>query len=297
MRIADFAHAQRSMEDMTALQGRVRRTQAEIASGRRAEPLAAAPAEARSWLLARADRALASDLAEQNERMVGRLRIMDQAMGRLADLGERLQGLLVQRLDETTGSAMALDGTLDGMLADATAALNQRFDGAYLFGGSRTDRPPVVLPDPPPTGADPGLYYHGDGVRLSLRAEAGLDLSYGVTADEPPFADLLGAMGQARAAHRAGDRQGLRAALDLARQALDGVLDRRGELAATTAQVEAIGEDQQALIDGLDTYLARLGEVEPAEAMSRLAADMMHLEAAYLAASRTARLSLADYLR
>ncbi|MDX6751630.1 hypothetical protein SH611_17630 [Geminicoccaceae bacterium 1502E] len=297
MRIADFAHGQRTARDLAGLQERVRTTQIEIASGRRAAPFATAPGEAGAFLRVRDERALTADIAGQNERMVGRLRVMDDAIGRLAGIAEQLQGLLLQRLDDSTGGSMPLAATLDGMLAEATGALNQRFEGAYLFGGSRSERPPVELPAPPLTSPDPALYYQGDGVRLTLRAETGVELSYGVTADERPFAELLAAMGRAGAAHESGDRAGLQGALDLARSALDGILDRRGALAATTAEVEAIAIGQRDLLPAMDEYLARLAEVDPAEAMTRLAADMTSLEAAYLASSRTARLSLADYLR
>lgn len=297
MRIADHAHSQRSAGELARLQERVRTAQLEIASGRKADPFATGPGESGAWLAVRDTRALTSDLAGQNERVAGRLRVMDEALGRLAGVGERLQTLLLQHLDASTGSSVPLAAELEGLLAEAAGALNQRFEGAWLFAGSRSDAAAVVLPDPPPTAADPALYYRGDGVRASLQADLGVALTYGVTAGEAPFAELLAAMGQALAAPENGGRVAIQSALDLARSALDGILDRRGALAATTAEVEAVAEAQRDLLPGLDAYLARLTQADPAEAMTRLAADLASLEASYLASSRTARLSLADYLR
>ena len=114
----------------------------------------------------------------------------------------------MQRLDGGLGSDVPLDELVDTMLAEVEAALNTRLDGQYLFAGSRSDAAPVELPAPPPTTADPTLYYRGDAVRLTTRADAGLELAYGVTADAAPFAELIAALGQARAAHLADDRAG-----------------------------------------------------------------------------------------
>ena len=91
----------------------------------------------------------------------------------IVDIADRARTMLVQRLDGNLGDAVPLDAEVDVMLQEIEAALNTRLDRQYLFAGSRTDAPPVSLPATPITIADPALYYRGDDLQLSVRADYG----------------------------------------------------------------------------------------------------------------------------
>jgi flagellar hook-associated protein 3 FlgL len=144
---------------------------------------------------------------------------------------------------------------------------------------------------------DPALYYHGDQVRLSVRAEIGVELSYGVTADAAPFADLIAALGQARAAHLADDQAGLAAAAAGLDTALGDLTDLRAQVGVTAARVESIAEGQRSAILYLDEVTSSIEGVDLAATLTRIANDQAGLEAAYMVTARLASLSLADYLQ
>jgi hypothetical protein len=73
--------------------------------------------------------------------------------------------------------------------------LNVDFAGAHLFSGTRTDTAPVLL-DPAFAGfgGPDDTYYQGDAVTLSVRADAGREVVYGMTADRAGFEELIGAL-------------------------------------------------------------------------------------------------------
>ena len=183
------------------------------------------------------------------------------------------------------------------MLAELQRALNTRIDGQYLFAGSRTDTAPVDLPAAAVTTADPSLYYRGDGVRLTVRVDAGVEVGYGVTADDAGFAGLIAALGQAKAAHAANDRPGLEAAMTGMGAALDRLTAVRADLGTKTAQLESIAEQHRAGLGYLDEMISGIQDVDLAEVLTRIASDQASLEAAYSTTGRLASLSLASYLR
>ena len=222
---------------------------------------------------------------------------MDGALGAVTDIADSARVALVQRLDGGLGGDVPLDATVDTMLAELESALNTQLDGQYLFAGTRTDAPAVALPASPITMADPSLYYRGDDVRLTARADADLEIGYGVTAGEGAFADLIAALGQARAAHLADDRAGLQTAMTNLTTALDGVGDLRARLGTAGARLEKVAEGHRSTVVYLDDLVSGIEDADLATLMTRIAADQTSLEAGYTIAGRLSRLSLADYLR
>jgi flagellar hook-associated protein 3 FlgL len=295
-RIGDLAHSQLLTASLLATQGRMREAQLAVATGKAATRYDQI-ADAAGLLLRTEDsRQLKTAHVTQNERLTDPLQAMDTALGSLVDIAERARASLVQRQGGTGGADMPLATEVEAMLAEVAAALNTELDGDRLFAGSRSDTAPVELPPTPITTADPTLYYRGDDVRLSARAEQGIELGYGVTAGEPAFATLIAALGQARAAHLANDGPALKAAGTNLTTALDSLVELRSGLAAKASRLEAITETQRAGILYLDDIAGRIEDADPTELLSGLARDQANIEASYLVTGRLASLSLADYL-
>jgi flagellar hook-associated protein 3 FlgL len=296
-RLGDAAHATRISTLIQQVQARVRDTQAAAASGKASRSYSEIPASAAALVRGRDLQAQIRGLLAEADLVGDRLNAMDGALGAIANVADRMRSLVVNRLDGGTGQAVPLAGESRAALAEIAAQLNVRVDGRYLFAGSRTDTPPVVLPDPPPTVSDPDLYYRGDGVVLRLRTGPDTELAYGITAAEPTFALLISAVARAGEAHNSGDRAALETALGDLGRALDGLGELRGALGANAARLDAVREQQRGAALYLDEMRSRIEDVDLPEALTRLAADQALLEASYLALSRVQALSLADYLR
>ena len=296
-RIGDLAHSRRLTTDLGAIQARLREAEAAASSGKAATRYDQIADRAGELLRVEDARAAKATLADQNDRLLQRLQLVDGALGSVVDIAARARTALIQRVDGGLGADVPLDTMIDGMAAELESALNLRLDGQYLFAGSRSDAAPVAIPSPPPTTADPALYYAGDSVRLTARADLGLSLSYGVTADAAPVAGLIAALGQARAAHLAGDRAGLETAMAGLEQALDGLTGLRAGVGATAERLESVTEGQRSAILYLDEIVASIEDVDLAEVLTRIAADRTALEAGYAVTGKLASLSLADYLR
>jgi flagellar hook-associated protein 3 FlgL len=297
LRIGDLAHSQRLIATMGGIRARLMDDQAAAASGKAVASYDRIADRAGELLRVRDASAVRSALADRNERLGRELQLMDGALGAIVDVASRARVAVLQRLDGGLGDAVPLEDEIDSLLAQVEDALNTRFDGRYLFGGTRTDVPPVSLPATPATTADPTLYYRGDQVRLSVRADLGVELTYGVTADAAPFADLIAMLGQARAAHLADDGAGLAAAASGLETALDGLTGLRAQTGIASAQLETVTEGQRSALLYLDEMTSSIENVDLAATLTRIANDQAGLEATYAVTARLASLSLADYLR
>lgn len=296
-RIGDLGQNQRLTTTMLATQTRLRLAQAAAASGKAATRFDQIADQAGQLVRLKDARGLKASFLERSEGLTGRLQLMDQALGSIVDLVDRARASLVQRLDGSLGSAVPLDAEIDSMLAEIERALNTKLDGRYLFAGSRTDTAPVSLPATPITMADPSLYYRGDAVEQSIRVDSGAAIAYGITADEPAFADLLAALGQARTAHLADDRAGLQTAMAGLGSALDRLTDLRAGLGTKAARLEAVADAHQAGLVYLDEMISGIEDTDMAAVLTRIAGDQASLEATYTVTGRLASLSLVDYLR
>ncbi len=296
-RIGDFTRHALLTSMVQKTQGRMADLQMAIASGKKAQKYDAIAGDVPVLLSTHFDRRLTSAHIDQNLLTVDRMQAMDGTLKALGDIAERARTLLVQRLDGTVGDAVPLDTELDTMLEQIEARLNLRVDGRYLFAGSRTDTKPVEIPDPPPTTADSSTYYQGDEIRLKVRAEADIEIEYGIPASDSAFERLIGAIGLARRGHLANDRGDLENALDLLGQAVEKLSDLRGELGSKRSRLEAVIDIQRGDAVYFDDIINRLENTDISEAMSRLAQDRTVLEASYVTISRISQLSIADFLR
>jgi flagellar hook-associated protein 3 FlgL len=288
-RIGDAAQSDRLMTALQSTTARLRSGQIAAATGKRATRYDEIARESGLLLRTKDQRALTTGFRQQNEQVVDRLTAMDGALANLRDIAERLRTLLTQRLDAATGDLVPLDREALTLQAEAAAQLNLRLDERYLFAGSRNDTAPVELPAATLTSSDPSLYYHGDRVVQTVRADRDVEVPYGVTADEPAFGGLLAALGMAAQAHLANDRSGL--------EALNGIAELRGEVGATSTRLQGIAESQSSTVLYLDDIVTRIEDADVPQTLAQLAQDQAALEAAYLTTSRLGQLSLADYLR
>jgi flagellar hook-associated protein 3 FlgL len=298
VRFGDLAHANRMTSLLATTQQRIRQDQIAVSTGRQAHVYADVADRVTTLIGGKAEQTMTANQIKENDHTLLRMRAMDGALGNLSDGAERFRSLLVQRINAATGQDLPFVSEVDSLLADVASQLNLQLDSRYLFAGSRTDARPVQIPSPPPTSPnDTAAYYSGDSVKLATRAEDGVMLEYGVTADNPAFGKLIAALGVARAAHTANDTAGLESALAQMGDAIDSLAAVRGGLGSSASRLETITDSQRQTMLYLEDLVGSIESADLATAVTRISKDTASLEASYLTISRLNSLSLADYLR
>ena len=236
---------------------------------------------------------------------------MDTMLNSLDSLKKTLgdvQGMIGDVLD---------DGTLDaGVDKDEFAAiktseiedfLNVKVAGRFLFSGSLTETKPVEPGDmtAPPvydgsynTVAEPSFYYQGDETKLKARLNEGLEVQYGVTADNPAFEKMIRAVRILRSTPLTDPniKQKMQEAANLCNEAKKGI--EAVELNVGT-KMEQLGRTQTTLKtskDFMDGVVSDLESADTTTAVAELTQDQTMLEASYNVLVRLSQLTLTKYL-
>jgi flagellar hook-associated protein 3 FlgL len=304
-RVANFAQHQLTMSYAMRTQGSLAERQIEIASGKRAQLYSSISTQ--SSELVNVERSVAR--TEQFSRNI------DQALTRLGIM-ESSVGIMVQRATEVLAimsSAMSGENIGDvplqefaaTFLAEAESLMNTQHEGRYLFSGSQTNNPAVDLADAAytPQAGLPGVftadfdYFQGDTLQLAVRTAETFETTYGITADEPAFEEMLRALSYMDYAGANLDNTVLTEAFTMMKSAVDGLSDIRGRIGASSKVLEAAKSGHQDYLTYTTNLVSTLEDVDVAEATTRLAQDEVQLQASYLSISRLSQLSLLNYLR
>jgi flagellar hook-associated protein 3 FlgL len=130
-----------------------------------------------------------------------------------------------------------------------------------------------------------------------VRADETFETTYGITADEPAFEELLRALSYMSYAGANLDGTVLEEAYTMMKSAVDGLSDIRGRIGASSKVLESAKSGHEDYLTYATNLVSTLEDVDVAEATTRLAMDEVQLQASYLSLSRISQLSLLSYLR
>tara|TARA_R110002073_G_scaffold22414_3_gene77389 strand:+ start:568 stop:1578 length:1011 start_codon:yes stop_codon:yes gene_type:complete len=316
-----------------ALRSEIAQLGVELTTGQSSDPAQRLRGEtgALSALTSRVSRLEAFD---QNARMLSaRAEVSQSALGRANTARERVAaGMLAAAVVSADAASLTAAGTTArGALQDVIQSLNQRVGGQSLFAGAATDA--IPLPDassmiaavmPLVTGLDSadavaaavdaaftapgGLFetalYQGAAAAPGALLDTGAGSLDQPTAADPAIRGLLAALVTSALTADPAMSLGLDQRRSLAQSGAESLLGNASALSALQGQV---GEMQATLEgrllqyqtekDALTTARQDLIGIDPYKAASRLEEARTQLETLYTVTARTARLSLAEYLR
>jgi flagellar hook-associated protein 3 FlgL len=236
-----------------------------------------------------------------------RLNATENAVTSIQSLATNFQTLLVNALNPSNASNMALNQSAQSQLNQLASLLNTQFEGQYLFAGSATSTVPVDLnaagftvPSTTyPSTADTN-YYQGNTTQLAVQADDNFSVAYGVTADQPAFEELI------RALHLAATASVVPGSVDTARlqEALRMTKLAIGDIANVQAQ---IGVSQNVLSDTttthtqfqslLEQHISDIENVDVSKAATNLSSAQFTLQSSFAVISRLSQLSLVNFLK
>lgn len=138
MRISTQAAAQAALTDLMRSQRDAYDAREQLASGKIAPDLKGYANSAETIINARSAQTRTDSFIQANDRVMNRLEIQDLAYEQLSDATTELRTALT-----TTDGTFLMDKVQE-VFDRASAALNMRFNGSYVFGGVRTDAIPMT---------------------------------------------------------------------------------------------------------------------------------------------------------
>jgi len=298
-RVSTFGLGQTMVNSSLSLQTRLAKAELQNASGLKTSTYTALGATDSSRLVSIEDALTKTKSWSTNAQTVlDRVEVMYNTVGSIADKMTSLRSTLSTAMSDTSSTTDYASIGSD-LLDDLEGLMNVQVDGRYMFGGSNTTTAPVdvSLLTASPTTADTS-YYQGDSDLASIRVSDDQTITYGVTADNTGFEKALRAANMLKDVSSSStvDSSKVKAAYDLATEALQDLLKTQGDLSLSSSRLESVKTTQDNAVTMLTDRASDLKSVDVAEVSVNISQLQNTLEASYSALGKITSLSLVKYL-
>ncbi len=229
-----------------------------------------------------------------------KVQVMYSAVGSMTDILTQLRSQLSAASTGSSTESNSVITTAQQMLEEMGSLMNTQYDGQYVFAGGKTDTAPVDL-----TSFSSGSgsltttdtsYYKGDGEIASVRVASDETVSYGVTADNSAFEEVMRVL-KFVANSTSLSSSDISSALDLASTALDDTAAVQARLSNNAASIETASSRQTDYKSYAETLSNDLTGVDVAAITAQLSTYQAQLTASYSALAKILSLNLASYLK
>lgn len=300
MRVATFPLSDQMITNALRVQAVMADEQVQESSGLKSEDFGGYGAGAGRVINLQVSVTRAQSYIDASKLADNKVQVMYSAVGSVTDIITQLR---TQLSAATTGSSTATASVVNyaqQALSQVAGVLNTQYDGEYVFSGARTDTAPVDLTSyatgPSSLTTADTSYYKGDSEAASVRVSDSQTISYGVTADNAAFEQvmrLLKFVGSSTSLSSSDVSQ----ALDLASSALDATSTVQAKLSTAASQIEAASTNQSDYQNFAQTLSSDLTSVDVAAVTAQISTYQAQLTASYSAISKIQGLNLANYLR
>ncbi|PHR60040.1 MAG: hypothetical protein COA47_08300 [Robiginitomaculum sp.] len=281
--------------------------QSQVASGKKATDLKGLVKELGTINAARAVISRSISAVERIKELEPRLSIQDAALGQISSAADQIRQSLIGSIGLDDG--LNLMQELDSAFGQITGALNQKFNGRSIFGGTKVDAEPFTAQTLDDVGSAAAVsdLFQNSSVKPVSRIDDGLTVETGFLADDVatdimtiikaikdfndgaggPFTDTIDATQRAFIETQL-------AAIAPVLDALNQVQGKNGLLQKQLETTQAREEDRQILLTGV---VGDLEDADLAEAASRLQQAQTAVEASARTFNILSNVSLLNFIR
>ncbi|HEY8337912.1 MAG TPA: flagellin [Tardiphaga sp.] len=300
MRVATFANSQQMIAAALKTQSIMSDQQTQEASGVISSDFGGLGSTTQQVLNLQVSVTRAQSYIDAATQTDSKIQVMYSAVNSIADLTTEFRSLLTAATNSASTDSASVTQSAQEMLSTMASLLNTQYSGNYLFGGSRTEQAPVDVSSTTyaaatsPSTADTS-YYQGDSAVASVRVSDSQTVSYGVTADNTAFEQIMRAMNLV-ANNSPLSTDTLNEALDLADSAIDAIGVVQTRISNASSSIEKASASQTDYQSYAQTLGTDLSSVDVAAVTASLATYQAQLTASYSAIAKVQGLNLASYL-
>lgn len=298
-RVSTFGMHQTTISDSLRVQSRLANTQNQLSSGLKSSDFEGLHGSVETFVQMEGKMKKTASFLQTNTLVLARLQTTEVALDQVIDIADDFKNLLIVRNNAASGNNVEFAVSARALLESLGAQLNTTQEGRYLFGGTKTDTPPVVSPIP--GSAVPGVpddgYYQGNDQDLSARVQENYEVPYGVRANDPAFQKLIAAINLGMTADASGSSELLSQATTLVTQAIEDVIAVRAKVQQNTVNITDINERHTQLNLYWKGYTESISKTDITSASIEIAMDQAVLQASFQAFATISSLKLTDYIR
>ncbi|MCH8098448.1 MAG: hypothetical protein IID53_15420 [Proteobacteria bacterium] len=305
-RISNIAQHNLTISQIFETQSRLQRAQLQLSTGKKSPNYSGIANDSQRLVNLESSRARTDQFVTNNRIVTLRLQTMELSVANVFEAASKLKTILVNGLNAFNASEFSLNLEADNLLQEVSKQLNVKIGDRFLFSGNIIDTPPVDLnasgysaPNSSyPSNVDTG-YFQGDSTRAKVRAADDFDVTYGVTADEAGFEELIRALQMARTASTSPtiDRLRLQEALAVVNKAIADIPNIRSRIGASLNALDKAEVGHRDMLIFVEGTISDIENVDIPATVARMTLDQVLLQASFLTIARLRDLSLTNYLR
>lgn len=305
-RVGSWDYSNSLFSEYARIQARARETTEQISSGKIGDQYADAGDKASVLATARISAAGIDAYSKATTEVLTRLNIQDLHLQQLSDLSARLRGVIGDAL--STGHAPAFMDEIKGLFDEAVGILNAKLDGKYIYGGSRTDQPPVNATTLAALVAAPATadVFDNSTLKQTQRLDENETMETGILASDigtglmQLFKDIAtfdvsagGPLGQDLTPAQTAFMSTQHVAVPAAQDAINIIAGMNG---SRHEQVTNVRDRHESMTAYFAKFIGDIEDVDLAEALTRLNQDQAAAEAAGRMIAQINQMSLLNFL-
>lgn len=297
-RISTYMVQQRTLGDVGVVQSNLFDLQKQISSGFKTDVFSGLDGQVEQFTALDARVRKSETYVQNNEVALSRLRTTQVTMEKLIEIADDAEDLLTLRRNPVNATALNFSPQMESLKENMAALLNTTFEGRYIFGGTRTDVPPVAdpIPEPVAAGSPDDSYYQGSKQNPTLRAQDNLEMEYGVRADDMAFQNIFSAISLAVKADVSNGDAVFATAQDLLQQGMQDLVTAQSKVNSDIVAISAITDR----LNDLKLYWRGVKEdvitTDLVTASTQVSLDQAILQASFQSFASINRLRLVDFL-
>ncbi|TFV78774.1 flagellin [Bradyrhizobium frederickii] len=300
MRVATFAQSNRMIADAMRVESVMANKQIQESTGVVSTDFGGYGSDAQHVVNLQVSVTRAQSYVDAATLADSRIQVMYSAIGSMTDILTQLRSQLSAASTGSSTETNSVITTAQQMLQEMGSLMNTQYDGQYVFAGDKTDTAPVDLTSfssgvGSTTTADTS-YYKGDDEIASVRVAADQTVSYGVTADNSAFEEVMRVL-KFVASSTTLSSSDISSALDLAGTALDDTAAVQARLSNAASSIETASARQTDYKSYAETLSNDLTGVDVAAITAQLSTYEAQLTASYSALAKILSINLASYLK
>jgi flagellar hook-associated protein 3 FlgL len=288
-RISTLSVHTRAINNFQKVQGDLATLQDQVSSGLKGKDYQAYTGQVEQLTGLQKEVARLKMYQDHNAETTSRLQTVEDSLDSIVDLGAKVASLMTLRNNPVSTNSISFGEQLKGLRLSLAKELNVNVEGRYLFGGTKTDVPPVIDEPLVPEAVTPGTpddnYYRGGKENVITRVQDNVDLEYTARADDPAFQKLFTAISLSLKGDVEKDPVKLKAATDQVQAAIKDMIALRSSVQSARTEVDRITTRQKDM------------NVDQVDAASKVAIDQATLQATFQVFAKISSLRLSDFLR
>lgn len=298
-RISTYSIHQRSLVDFNNVQSRMVDVQGQISSGIKAQDFKGLNGQVEQFTALEARMRKVQSYQENNAESISRMQTMRNATAETINIIDDMEDLLTLRNNSANENTIAFEQQMRSLRTTMAKELNITLGGRFLFGGTRTDTPPVI-DDPVPHTIEQGVpdkvYYQGSEQNIIYRPQENFETEFSVRADDPAFQKIFAAISLSLDGHAEGDNDKIAQATTLMQQGKEEVIALQARMDADIVNLEQINDRHKSTFLYLKGVTEDIAKTDIVKASTQLAVDEATLTASFQAFARVNNLRLVDFL-